>query len=130
MARHPSGVFVRSDRVRAAHGTVVRVTSGERKPSFKALLVALGTEDLVLTCAQPLRLGTRVAVAITLPGRYIEFEVPGDVEWENGASFGVRFDYLTARQAYGITLARELLRAPQKPTTLARPAKIVTPSRS
>jgi hypothetical protein len=120
MARHPSGVFVRSDRVRAAHGTRVRVTSGERKPPFKALLVALGAEDLVLTCPQPLVLGTRVAVAITLPGRYIEFEVTGEVEWENGASFGVRFDYLTARQAYGIMLARELLRAPQKVTALGR----------
>jgi hypothetical protein len=120
MPRHPSGVFVRNDRVRAAHGTVVRVTSGERKPSFKALLVALGTEDLVLTSAQPLLLGTRVAVAITLPGRYIEFEVPGNVEWENGASFGIRFDYLSARQAYGVTLARELLRAPQRVAALGR----------
>lgn len=120
MARHASGVFVRNDRVRAAHGTVVRVTSSERKPSFKALLVALGTEDVVLASAQPLRLGTRVAVAITLPGRYIEFEVPGNVEWENGASFGIRFDYLTARQAYGITLARELLRAPLKAGALPR----------
>jgi hypothetical protein len=120
MPRHPSGVFVRNDRVRAAHGTVVRVTSGERKPSFKALLVALGTEDLVLTSAQPLLLGTRVGVAITLPGRYIEFEVHGNVEWENGATFGIRFDYLSARQAYGVTLARELLRAPQKLAALAR----------
>jgi hypothetical protein len=120
MARHASGFFVRNDRVRVVHGTVVRVTNSERKPSFKALLVALGTEDLVLTSAQPLLLGTRIAVAITLPGRYIEFEVPGDVEWENGASFGVRFDFLTARQAYGITLARELLRAPQTVAALAR----------
>ena len=120
MARHPSGVFVRTDRVRVAHGTTVRVTSSERKASFKALLVALGTEDLVLTSANALRLGTRVAVAITLPGRYIEFEVPGNVEWENGASVGVRFDYLTARQAYGITLARELLRRPQQVAALAR----------
>jgi hypothetical protein len=120
MPRHASGVFVRNDRVQAAHGTVVRVTSGERKPSFKALLVALGSEDLVLTSAQPLRLGTCVGVAITLPGRYIEFEVPGNVEWENGASFGIRFDYLSARQAYGVTLARELLRAPQKVAALGR----------
>ena len=120
MPRHPSGVFVRNDRVRAARGTTVRVTSGERKPSIKALLVALGTEDLVLTCPQPLILGARVAVAITLPGRYIEFELPGNVEWEDGASFGIRFDYLTARQAYGVTLARELLRAPQKVTALGR----------
>jgi len=106
--------------VRAAHGTVVRVSTGERKPSLKALLVALGSDDIVLTCAQPLALGTRVSIAITLPGRFIEFEVPGDVEWENGASFGIRFDYLTARQAYGISLARELLRAPQKPAALGR----------
>lgn len=120
MARHASGVFVRNDRVRAAHGTLVRVTSGERKPSLKALLVALGSDDLVLTCPQPLALGSRVSVAITLPGRYIEFEVPGNVEWENGASFGITFDYLTARQAYGIALARELLSAPQKAAALGR----------
>jgi hypothetical protein len=122
MPRHPSGVFVRSDRVRAARGTVVRVTSAERKTSVKALLVALGAEDLVVTCPQLLLLGTRVAVAITLPGRYIEFEVPGNVEWENGASFGIRFDYLSARQAYAITLARELLRAPKTVSALGRRA--------
>jgi hypothetical protein len=112
MARHASGVFVRNDRVRVARGTQVRITSADRKLSLKALLVALGSADLVITCAQPLTLGTRLTVAITLPDRYIEFELPGNVEWENGANYGLAFDYLTARQAYGITLAREVLRAP------------------
>jgi hypothetical protein len=111
MTRHASGVFVRNDRVRAAPGTLVRVSTGERKPALKAVLVALGSADLVVTSAQRLALGSSVSISITLPGRYIEFEVPGSVEWENGASYGIVFEYLTARQAYGITLAREVLKA-------------------
>jgi hypothetical protein len=120
MTRHDSGIFVRNDRVRVERGTLVRITSSERKLSLKAILVALGSSDLVVTCAQPLTLGTRVMVAITLPGRFIEFELPGNVEWENGANYGLVFDYLTARQAYGIALAREVLRARSvQPTQLA-----------
>jgi hypothetical protein len=119
MARHASGVFVRNDRVRIARGTVVRLSSADRKLSLKALLIALGSADLVITCPQPLPLGTRLTVAITLPDRYIEFELPGNVEWENGPNYGLVFDYLTARQAYGITLAREVLQArPAPPTKL------------
>ena len=121
MTRHASGIF-RNDRVRAAAGTTVRVSTGERKAAAKAVLVALGRADLVLACAQPLALGSRVSVAITLPGRYIEFEVPGNVEWENGAEFGIVFDYLTARQAYGIALARELLQAAPGAPAAARSA--------
>jgi hypothetical protein len=33
------------------------------------------------------------------------------VDWERGSDFGITLDYLTARQAYGISLARELLSA-------------------
>ena len=124
MTRHASGIFVRNDRVRTTPGTTVRVSTGERKPASKALLIALGSADLVVTCAQPLALGSRVSVAITLPGRYIEFEVPGNVEWENGANFGIVFDYLTARQSYAITLAREVLRATQPaPATVQSAAR-------
>jgi hypothetical protein len=122
MTRHASGIFVRNDRVRAAAGTTVRVSTGERKAAAKAALIALGRADLVLMCAQPLALGSRVSVAITLPGRYIEFEVPGNVAWENGAEFGIVFDYLTARQAYGIALARELLQAALRAPAAARSA--------
>jgi hypothetical protein len=121
MARHDSGIFVRNDRVRVARGTLVRITSADRKLSQKAILVALGSADLVVTCAQPLVLGTRLTVAITLPGRYIEFELPGNVEWENGANYGLSFEYLTARQAYGVTLAREVLRAAPTPLAALRP---------
>lgn len=122
MTRHASGIFVRNDRVRAAAGTTVRVSTGERKAAVKAALLALGRADLVIRCAQPLALGSRVSIAITLPGRYIEFEVPGNVEWENGADFGIVFDYLTARQAYGIALARELLQAASAAPATARSA--------
>lgn len=121
MTRHASGIFVRSDRVPAAPGTMVRLAT-DRKSASKALLVALGTADLVVTRAQPLTLGSRVSIAITLPGRYIEFEVAGNVEWEDGASYGIVFDYLTARQAYGIMLARELLSAPRRAVSPARGA--------
>jgi hypothetical protein len=121
MTRHASGIFFRNDRVAAAPGTIVRLAT-DRKSSSKALLVALGTADLVVTCAQPLTLGSRVSIALTLPGRYIEFEVPGNVEWEDGASYGIVFDYLTARQGYGITLARELLSAPRATASPARRA--------
>jgi len=106
-----AGVFLRNDRVRTAHGTTAKVTSKDRKQSTRALLIAIGTADLVITSAQPFALGTEVTVAITLPGRYIEFEVAGRIEWENGATFGITLDYLSARQAYAITLARQLLRA-------------------
>jgi hypothetical protein len=124
MTRHASGIFVRNDRVRVAPGTTVRISTGQRKPALKALLVALGSADLVLTCAQPLVLGTRLSIAITLPGRYIEFEVPGNVEWQDGANFGLVFDYLTARQAYGIGLAREVLRVrPASPALRRQAAK-------
>jgi hypothetical protein len=122
MTRHASGIFVRNDRVRAAPGTTVRVSTGDRKPASKALLMALGSADLVVTCAQPLALGSRVSIAITLPGRYVEFEIPGNVEWENGANYGIVFDYLTARQSYGIGLAREILRAAQSAPATVRSA--------
>jgi hypothetical protein len=117
MARHASGIFTRNDRVRVASGTTVRVLCADRKPAVRALLVALSATDLVITCAQPLVLGTRLAIALTLPGRYIEFELPGAVEWENGSSYGIAFGYLSARQAYGVALAREVLREREAPSS-------------
>lgn len=110
MARHVSGVFVRTDRVAVAPGTTVRLLTSERKSLGRASLVELGTTALRLNAARPPELGSRILVAITLPHRYIEFEVPGLVDWERGRDFGVSLDYLSARQAYGISLARELLR--------------------
>ena len=112
MARHVSGVFVRTDRVAVAPGTTVRLLTSERKHWGRASLIELGSTVLRLNAARPPELGARVLVGITLPNRYIEFEVPGVVDWERGADFGITLDYLSARQAYGISLARELLRAP------------------
>jgi hypothetical protein len=114
MVRHASGFFVRHDRVRVAPGITVRVLSTDRRQLIRAQLVALGLSDLALSALRPpaLGLGCKAFVAITLPGRYIEFELPGVVDWEDGPSFGIRLEHLTARQAYGMSLARELMRAP------------------
>ncbi len=109
MARHISGVFARSDRVAVRAETTVRLLTPERKSLGRASLLELGNTTLRLNAAEPPDLGARVLVAITLPNRYIEFEVPGLVDWERGADFGITLDYLSARQAYGISLARELL---------------------
>ncbi|HVY30323.1 MAG TPA: hypothetical protein VHB79_27385 [Polyangiaceae bacterium] len=107
MTRHASGVFVRNDRVAIEPGTTVRVRLGARAPSSRAYLLELGMADAILSGMSP-AVGSTVNVAITLPGRYIEFEVAGSVTWQRGGTCGVVFDYLTARQAYGIALAREL----------------------
>lgn len=111
MARHASGVFVRNDRKSVNPGTTVRLFSVDRKHSVRAELLALGTADLVLSALRPagLALGCKAQVAVTLPGRYIEIELPCVVDWENGANFGVSLDYLSARQAYGFALLRDLL---------------------
>ena len=114
MARHVSGVFLRNDRVRVAPGITVRVLSTDHKHVVRAQLVTLGSADLALSALRPpaLSLGSKALVAITLPGRYIEFELPGVIDWEDGPSFGIRLEYLSARHSYGISLARELMRAP------------------
>jgi hypothetical protein len=83
--------------------------SANRRHSVRAALVALGSGDLVLGGIAVPPLGANLLIAITLPGRYIEFEVEGSVVWQRGADFGVELGFLTARQAYGIALARQLL---------------------
>jgi len=110
MARHVSGVFVRSDRVLVAPNTMVRIKSEDHEHSSRALLVELSATTLRLSAVRPPTRDSKVSVAITLPGRYLEFEVPGAVEWTQGADFLVRLDYLSARQAYGLSLARDVLR--------------------
>ncbi len=50
-----------------------------------------------------------VAPARLLPGRYIEFEVPAVVAWFDGPEIGLKMPYLTARQAYGVALAIDLI---------------------
>lgn len=111
MARHVSGVFFRTDRAPVSPGTTVRLLGADHKMIGRALLLELGPSALRLSAPRPPELGTKVFVAITLPGRYIEFEVPGIVDWELDCHFGVSLEYLTARQAYALALARDLLRA-------------------
>ena len=121
MARHVSGTFVRTDRVNAPAGTTVRVLPQERGRELTATLLELGMTDLLATAADVPALGSRVNVALTMPGRYLEFEIPGMVGWHLNGEFGVSFDYLSARQTYGLVLAIDVIRqmADQEPV-LAR----------
>lgn len=121
MARHVSGTFVRTDRVNATAGTTVRIVPQERGRELTATLLELGMTDLLATAADVPALGSRVNVAITVPGRYLEFEIPGMVSWHLNGEFGVSFDYLSARQTYGLVLALDVIRqlADQEPV-LAR----------
>ena len=122
MVRHASGVFYRNDRASVAPGTSVRLYSLDRKHSVRAQLLALGNSDLALSASRPagLALGCQAQVAVTLPGRYIELELPCVVDWEDGVNFGVTLDYLSARQAYGFSLLRELLRTSPATAALGR----------
>ena len=118
MTRHASGVFLRKDRVTAAPGTTVRVLLlPNRRQSLRASLLELGRTELVLGGMPAPAVGSTIAIAITLPGRYIEFEVTGNVGWHRDGAFGVALDYLSARQAYGIGLARELSQSSRAPST-------------
>ncbi|MDF3070951.1 MAG: hypothetical protein K0R38_6552 [Polyangiaceae bacterium] len=119
MARHVSGVFFKTDRAPVTPGTMVRLLGADHKQLGRAALIELGASTLRLTSPRPPELGTKVLVAITLPGRYIEFEVPGVVDWELDCHFGVSLDYLTARQAYALALARDLLRTAPSETVAA-----------
>ena len=76
---------------------------------LNANLHELGMSDLLLSCPDLPRLASRVSVAITLPGRYLEFEIPGMVTWHLDGQFGVSFDYLSARQTYGLVLAIDVM---------------------
>jgi len=106
---HPvSGIFRRVDRVHALPGTTVRLLLDGCSREQGATLHELGMSDLVLSSAN-LRLGSRLCVAITLPGRYLEFEIPGMVTWHLERRFGVSFDYLSARQTYGLVLAMDVI---------------------
>ena len=110
MARHVSGTFKRADRVTASPGTRVRLVLQERAREIQASLLELGMSDLLLSGPELPDLGTRVSVAITLEGRYLEFEIPGMVSWHLNGQFGVSFDYLSARQTYGLVLTIDLMR--------------------
>lgn len=107
---HPvSGTFRRVDRVQAVPGTIVRLSlEGASRPQT-ATLHELGMSDLLLESPVVPHLGSRLTVAITLPGRFLEFEIPGMVTWHLHGRFGVSFDYLSARQTYGLVLAIDVM---------------------
>ena len=121
MTRPVSGTFRRVDRVRANPGTTVRLKVDGSSREQSATLHELGMSDLLLSAADLPRLGTRLSVAITLPGRYLEFEIPGMVMWHLDGQFGVSFDYLSARQTYGLVLAIDVIsRAAEEAPAQAR----------
>ncbi|MEO7037941.1 MAG: hypothetical protein ABI548_28500 [Polyangiaceae bacterium] len=129
MTRPVSGVFTRSDRVHAPHATSVRLVIAEQRREYQATLVQLSPSDFVLTEAVLPALNTKVSVAVTLRGRYLELELPGVVTWHRGHEFGVSFDYLTARQAYGLALAIDVLGQAARTEAKAEPARTVRSAR-
>ncbi len=133
MIRMASGIFRRNDRVRVAAGTTVRVSAGSRRQSTRAYLLELGTSNLVLTGIAAPAQDTELSIAITLPGRFVEFEVRGNVTWKRGADFCVELGELSDRQAYALSLARELSQARRAPSaaneaTLESNAATIRPS--
>jgi len=74
-----------------------------------ASLDELGVSDPLRSCADRRRPGARLSVAINLPGRYLEFEIPGAVTWHLDGQFGISFDYQRARQTYGLVLATAVI---------------------
>jgi hypothetical protein len=128
MSRPVSGVFTRNDRVRAPHATSVRLLIANKRGEFEATLVELSLSDFVLTEAVLPPLNTAVSVAITLHGRYLEFELPGVVSWHRGHEFGVSFEYLTARQMYGLALAIDVLGHAARVEAEAEPARTLRSS--
>lgn len=121
-----SGTFTRTDRVLAVPGSSVRLVFAKQPHTCRATLLELSLSDVLLTGVKPPPLGTQLSVAITLSGRYIEFELPGMVTWHHHGEFGVSFEYLTARQTYGLALAIDIMgrkaqaQAPAKPMRAAR----------
>ena len=133
MTRPVSGVFTRTDRVHAPRDTNVRMVitePGRGAREYQAMLLELSLSDLLLTEAVLPALGTHVSVAITLSGRYLEFELPGVVTWHRGHDFGVSFEYLTARQTYGLALAIDVLGTAARVEAEAEPVRTVRAARS
>ena len=129
MTRPVSGVFTREDRVLAPHGTNVRLLIAPPRREYQARLVELSLSDFVLTESVLPALDTRVTVAITLSGRYLEFELPGVVTWHNGHEFAVSFEFLTARQTYGLALAIDVFGQAARAEAAAGPAATLRASR-
>jgi hypothetical protein len=104
----------------------VRLVFTNQPHACRATLLELSLTDVLLGGVKPPPLGTKLSVAVTLSGRYIEFELPGMVTWHHKDEFGVSFEYLSARQTYGLSLAIDTMgkkleaEAPAKPTRAAR----------
>jgi hypothetical protein len=88
----------------------VRLRTADRHSAREVTLLELGLSDLLLSSAVLPPVGLAVGVTIGLRDRHIEFEVPAIVAWHRGHEFALTFDYLTARQTYGLTLAIALAR--------------------
>jgi len=110
MARHVSGTYQRTDRVRVRSGETVRLRTDERRGARKVTLLELSLSDMLLTSSAPPPVGSTVGVTVALRDRHIEFEIEAQVAWHREKEFTVTFGYLTARQTYGLTLAIELAR--------------------
>ncbi len=109
MARRVSGTFRRTDRVRIIEESTVRLLIAGHARDVSATLLELSLADALLSDAELPPLGTEVSIAITLRGRYLEFELPGVVTFHRGDEIGVSFEYLSARQTYGLALAIDVM---------------------
>jgi hypothetical protein len=125
MLRQASGVHRRSDRLRVAPGTSVRLLSADRKLSLRAELLELAPLELALrgTRAKGLPLGSAALLLVTIAERYLEVELPCVVAWEHGDTFGLRFEYLTARQSYGLSLWCSSLQGDAEPASRRIPTR-------
>ncbi|HEX3774685.1 MAG TPA: PilZ domain-containing protein [Polyangiaceae bacterium] len=110
MSRHVSGVYQRTDRVRVQPGALVRLRTESRHSLRSVTLIEFSLSDMLLASSVLPSIGAEVGVTIALRDRHIEFELPGIVAWHRDDEFAITFEYLSARQTYGLALALELAR--------------------
>jgi len=65
---------------------------------------------VIVVCEQPLEVDREIGVHIALEDRHLEFELPAVVAWQGDGELALAFEYLSARQSYGLVLAIELER--------------------
>jgi len=110
MSRHVSGTFERVDRVRARPGRTVSLRADDRRSTLTVQLIELSLSHAIVASELPFELGTEVGVSIALHDRHLEFELPAVVSWHGDGELALAFEYLSARQSYGLVLALELER--------------------
>jgi hypothetical protein len=88
----------------------VRLRVDDRQGAREVSLLELSLSGLLLSSSVLPPVGIAVGVTIGLRDRHIEFEIPAIVAWHRQREFALTFDYLTARQTYGLTLAIALAR--------------------